>query len=292
MATNKQIRERIRELKKEFDALKKDKKKLLTLIDEAEVPEAVYNSNAIENSTLSLSDTEKILLDAESRVDALPREIYEAKNLALVSAYISEHAGSQDVGKELILHLHKLLLTGIDNSIAGRFRGPGEYVRVGTHVAPAPEHVESMIDSLLVNYASDHETYGPDMVAQFHLEFEHIHPFLDGNGRIGRVLMNWQLARLGFPPIIVRDKEKKLYYAGFPAHRDKKNSKLMQKVLTLALSESLHKRITHLRGTNIVRLSDYAKQSGKSASALTNAARRQNIPAFREKGIWKIPSDA
>lgn len=291
MATNKQVRDRLRILKKEFDELKAGKEALLTVIDEAELPEAVYNSNAIENSTLTLSDTEKILLEAEASVDASPREIFEAKNLARVSEYIREKARMHDLDKETILLLHKMLITGIDDSIAGRFRAQHEYVRVGTHVAPPPEHVERMVDAALAEYASNHETYTPDEIARFHLEFEHIHPFCDGNGRIGRVLMNWQLTRLGYPPIIIRDKEKHLYYAGFPVYRDKKDTKPMEKVLTLALVESLHKRIAYLRGAEIVRLSDYAKKAGKTSAALTNAARRQNIPAFREKGVWKIVAD-
>ena len=292
MATSKQVRESIRTLKKEFDERRVGKDTLLAVIDEAELPEAVYNSNAIENSTLSLSDTEKILLEAEALIDASPREIFEAKNLARVSAYMREKAGTADADKATVLSLHKMLMTSIDDSIAGRFRHIGEYVRVGTHIAPAPEHVEKMVETALAEYASDHETYAHDKVARFHLEFEGVHPFCDGNGRIGRVLINWQLQRLGYPPIIIRNKEKHLYYQTFSAHRDRKNTKPMERVLTLALTESLHKRIAYIRGAEIIRLSDYAKRSKKSATALSNAARRQNIPAFREKGIWKIAADA
>ena len=62
----------------------------------------------------------------------------------------------------------------------------------------------------------------------------------------------------------------------------------MEKILALSLIESLHKRLTYLRGEKIVTLSEYSKTKTTSASALSNAARRQNIPAFREKGIWKI----
>lgn len=291
MATNKQIRDRLKLLKKEFDELRVGKDALLAVIDDAELPEAVYNSNAIENSTLTLSDTEKILLEAEASVDASPREIFEAKNLARVSGYMREHAKAHKLDKDTILALHKMLITGINDSIAGRFRGQYEYVRVGTHIAPAPEHIERMIEAALAEYASDHETYAPDKVARFHLEFEHIHPFNDGNGRIGRVIMNWHLSELGYPPVIIRDKEKRLYYAGFPTYRDKKDTKPMEKVLTLALTESLHKRIAYLRGAEIVRLSDYAKKAKETAASLTNAARRQSIPSFREKGVWKIVAD-
>ena len=187
-----------------------------------------------------------------------------------------------------MLLLHKMLISGINDEIAGRFRERGEYVRVGTHIAPAPEHIHLMLESLISHYKSDHENYFTDKISRFHLEFETIHPFNDGNGRIGRVLINYQLAKLGFPPIIIRDKEKQIYYSSFAEYRDKKSSKIMEKVLALALTESLHKRITYLQGKEIVSISDYAKKEGRSAASVINAARRQTIPAFREKGIWKI----
>ena len=88
--------------------------------------------------------------------------------------------------------------------------------------------------------------------------------------------------------IIIRDREKKEYYESFADYRDDKNTKTMEKVASLALMEALHKRITYFKGDKIIRLSEFTKKHGKSAPAITNAARRQNIPAFREKGVWKI----
>lgn len=90
---------------------------------------------------------------------------------------------------------------------------------------------------------------------------------------------------------MVRNKEKRQYYETFGEYRDRKNTKPMEKILTLLITESLYKRIAYLRGAEIIRLSDYAKKVGKSGPALTNAARRQNIPAFRQKGVWKIAAD-
>lgn len=292
MATNKQVKDRVRALKERYERLRVGKESLLHMIDEAEVPEAVYNSNAIENSTLTLKETERILLEMEVSRDVSVREVFEAKNLARVVSYIREKASGVDVSKDAMLLLHRMLIGGINDSIAGRFRSRGEYVRVGTYLAPAPEQAESMLEAALSDYGSDHESYFGDRVARFHLAFERIHPFNDGNGRIGRVLMNWQLQRLGFPGIIVRDKEKADYYAAFRAFNDSNNTKPMEKVVMLALLESLHKRIAYLEGNTIIRLSEYAQTHAKSGSALANAARRQTIAAFREKGVWKISKSA
>lgn len=289
MATNNPTKKRIQALKAEYDALRKGKESLLVMVDEAEIPEAVYNSNAIENSTLTLKETEKILLDMEVSRDVSVREVFEAKNLARVVEYIRTKSQEIELNKEMILLLHQMLIGGIDDKIAGRFRAKGEYVRVGTHVAPAPEHVESMVDAMLLEYSSDLNSYFLDKIAKFHLDFETTHPFNDGNGRIGRAIINFQFQRLGFPRIIVRDREKKDYYQAFGDYREKKNTKTMEKILVLGLMESFHKRIAYFKGETIITLSDYSKKHKLSAPAVSNAARRQKIPAFREKGVWKIP---
>jgi Fic family protein len=257
------------------------------MIDEVEIPENVYNSNAIENSTLTLKETEKILLEMEIQRNVNLREVFEAKNLARVITYIRHKTSEKEIDKEIILLLHQMLIGGIDDNIAGRFRKKGEYVRVGTHIAPAPEHVELMIKRILDEYLSNLDVFFVDKIAKFHLDFETIHPFCDGNGRIGRVLMNYQFLRLGFPSVIIRNKEKKEYYKAFNDYRNDKNPKTMEKIIALALMESFHKRIAYLKGEKIITLSEYTKQHKKSASALLNAARRQNIPAFRERGVWK-----
>lgn len=291
MAITKPIKDRLTALKAEYDSLRKGKESLLVMIDEAEVPESVYNSNAIENSTLTLKETEKILLDMEVSRDVSLREVYEARNLARVIGYIRKKSQETEVNQEVILFLHKMLIGSIDEKIAGRFRKPGEYVRVGTYIAPGPEHVEKMMAAILLEYTSDLTNYFLDKIAKFHLDFETIHPFCDGNGRIGRVLICFQLQRLGFPMIIIRDREKRDYYESFSEYRDKKNTKKMERVISLGLMESFNKRITYLKGQKIITLSEYTKMHKLSAPAIINAARRQYIPAFREKGVWKIGED-
>lgn len=288
MATSNLLKKGLKTLKEEYDRAKIGKDALLKIIDEAEIPESVYNSNAIENSTLTLKETEKILLEMEVTRNVSVREVFEAKNLARVIEYIRTKSQEEELSKEMILLLHQMLIGNIDDKISGRFRAKNEYVRVGTHIAPAPEHIERLIEEILIEYSSSHERYFVDKIAKLHLDFETIHPFNDGNGRIGRIIINYHLQRLGFPCVIIRDKEKKIYYKGFIEYRNDKKTSVMEKVLSLALLESLHKRIAYLKGQNIVSLSDYEKKAGKSQSHLLNSARRQTIPAFRERGVWKI----
>lgn len=281
------VQQRIQLLKQEYDHLKLNKDSLLKLIDEAEIPESVYNSNAIENSTLTLKETEKILLEMKVSRNVSLREVFEAKNLARVMGYVKSKS-SAELTKEIILLLHQMLIGNIDDTIAGRFRKKGEYVRIGTFIAAAPEHIERTLEEALIEYSSDQMGYFIDKISKFHLEFETIHPFNDGNGRIGRLLINYQLYQLGFPGIIIRDKEKQIYYHSFIEYRDDKKTKTMEKILSLALMESLHKRIAYLIGDKIIEATEYAAKLGKPAPVILNAAKRQTIPAFREKGIWKI----
>lgn len=295
MSTSFSVQKRIEFLKREYDRLKIGKDSLLKIIDEAEIPEGVYNSNAIENSTLTLKETEKILLEVEVSRNVSLREVFEAKNLARVMEYICNervlsfgNRSQEELTKEMIILLHQMLIGNIDDKIAGNLRKKGEYVRVGSFIALAPEHIEQMLEEALIDYSSDQTTYFVDKISQFHLQFEIIHPFNDGNGRIGRVIINYQLYRLGFPGIIVRAKEKIVYYRSFVEYRDDKETKSMEKIISLAIMEALHKRIAYLKGNEIIEAAEFAVKQNKPVPVILNAAKRQTIPAFREKGVWKI----
>lgn len=286
----KKYQKKIKVLKQKFDLLKKDKESLLKILNEAEIPEAVYNSNAIENSTLTISETEQILLDLEISRNISLREIFEAKNLAQVTNYIYKNRKELKINIETILLLHKMLMLNIKDDIAGKFRQDGEYVRVGKYIAPDPKKIEVLINELLNNFQnSDKDILSG--ISEFHLFFEKIHPFIDGNGRIGRVLINLMLLKNGFPPIIIRNSEKQYYYDTFKVYdKDEKEKALknFSKIIYLQLSESLHKRIAYLKGEEIITLADFSKSRKESKNSLFNKAKRQTILAFREKGVWKV----
>jgi len=285
------MRNHIRDIARLFEEFQKKrigKESLLDMLDEAEMPERVYNSNAIENSTLSLPETEKILLQMEAGKKFTLREIFEAKNLALVYGYIKKKINELSLSKDSILLLHKMLLTNIRDEVAGRFRKKEELVRVGTHIAIPGEFIEERMNEIIVRFNSEMETPYIHKIARFHAEFENIHPFLDGNGRIGRVINNLLLLKFSFPTMIIRNKEKDTYYQALRSYDASHTIKPISRIFEIALLESLHKRITYLDGIYIALLSEYAKKQSRSFHSLLNSARRQTIPAFREKGVWKI----
>ena len=267
------------------------KSALIQLINEAEVAEQVYNSNAIENSTLTLEETEKILLQIDLDRYITEREIFEAKNLARVVAYIDKKAKEQELTLGLILTLHEMLISNIRDDIAGRFRKENEYVRVGSHIAPAPQEVVDRLEKMLVEYnASSHENV-IKRIARLHLNFEYIHPFIDGNGRIGRVINNYLLIREGFVPINIKFIDRRKYYDAFNEFDLGQKTTIMEEMVGKALTNSYYKRLAYLEGKEIITLSDFAKENKISHSNLINKAVRQTIEAFLEKNVWKIGVD-
>ena len=267
--------QKISELFAQFQLKSKEQESLLTMVDDTEIVERVYNSNAIENSTLTLPETEKILIQLEINRCVSLREVFEAKNLALVYSYIKKTAPKQSLNIEMILLLHKMLLTNIRDEVIGL----------------PPEFIVERIQEILINYNSRIDIPFIHRIAMLHVEFESIHPFIDGNGRIGRVINNYLLTREGFPPIIVRNKEKETYYKAIRSYDDSQNFKPMIRVVELVALESLHKRLAYLNGLEIIPLAKYAENNQSNQSSfhsLLNSARRQTIPAFREKGVWKI----
>src|SRR3990167_8237025 len=110
MSLNNTHKQYLEDRKEQFDREKLDKSNLLDLLDEAELSESVYNSNAIENSTLTLPETEKILLEMEASKDLNLREVYEAQNLARITKYIHEKAIAVELHEKTITLLHQMLI--------------------------------------------------------------------------------------------------------------------------------------------------------------------------------------
>ena len=288
---NQITKDRIKTLSDQYIKLAKNNPEAVRKIAMAEIPEMVYNSNAIENSTLTLKDTEDILLRDSIKKDHDVREIYEAKNLAKITETLLNNF-NQSLTIDLILNLHKKLLTGIKDDWAGRFRSGKEWVRIGGHVGANPDFVELLADELVADYNKQDDSYFLDKIAHFHTEFENIHPFNDGNGRLGRVLINQQLMVLGLPPVIIQNKSKRTsYYPVFDSYITTGKFDDFTELLVSLLIESLYKRNTLLSASKTITVSAWAKANDVAGNIAINKAIRGTIPAFRMREKWMIDAD-
>lgn len=288
MARKPQIFSIIQSLRDRYYRALPGKEALIKMITETEIPEQVYNSNAIENSTLTLEETEKILLQIDLDRFVSEREIFEAKNLARVVAYTETKAKEAEISLSLILFLHKMLIGNIREDIAGRFRQGDEWVRVGTHIGANPKDVKQLLADMFTEYYVAANEHIVRRVARLHLTFENIHPFCDGNGRIGRVLNNYTLIREGYVPINIAFVNRARYYDAFKEFEDAGRTGVMEEIIGRALTSSYYKRLAYLESKRIITLAQYAKNAKQSHPNLINKAHRQTIPAFMEKGVWKI----
>ena len=288
MANKLKVYKKIQELRERYYKAIVGKDSLLKVLAEAEVSDQVYNSNAIENSTLTLEETDKILLQIKLDRYITEREIFEAKNLARVVAYIETKSKENELNFDIILSLHKMLISNIRDDIAGRFRKEDEWVRVGDYVAPNPREVEERLQKILTEYNSNTAESIIKRIAKFHLGFEYVHPFCDGNGRIGRVLNNYLLMRGGYVSINIKFIDRAMYYDAFREFQTKSGIKIMETIVAKALTNSYHRRLAYLENKTIINLSDYARKSSFSHANLINKAKRQTIESFWEKGVWKI----
>jgi Fic family protein len=288
MSNTKKIHSQIMGLRERYYKSATHKQALVQLMAEAEIAEHVYNSNAIENSTLNLEETEKILLQMDLERFISERELFEAKNLARVTEYIAQIAPARPLNMHMILLLHKMLILNIRDDIAGRFRQGNEFVKVANHIAPAPREIEPNLNEMLGEFNASPHLPIAQRIAKLHVKFEVTHPFIDGNGRIGRALNNYLLIREGYVPINIKYINRAQYYDAFAQFERKGELSLMEDIVGAALCNSYHKRLAYLEEKKIISLNDYAKQNGLSHSNLINKATRQTIEAFLERGVWKI----
>ena len=170
----------------------------------------IYHSNRIEGSTLSYAETYAIVFNDNSfKISAEPREIYEAINLKYALSYLLEHC-DEPLSQDFIKHIGIQINHNI-NEIDGYRRVP-VFIQGAQHIPPAPGMVPNLMMQFIYNY--EHTVFSSpyERAAQAHIEFERIHPFSDGNGRTGRILINYEMLRNDLPPIVIPTERRTEYF--------------------------------------------------------------------------------
>jgi Fic family protein len=153
------------------------------------------------------------------------------------------------------------------------------------------KEVTNRLEKMLAEYNAASHANIIKRIARLHLTFEYIHPFIDGNGRIGRVINNYLLIREGFVPINIKFIDREKYYEAFKEFDDRGATTVMEEITGRALTNSYYKRLAYLEGKKIITLAEYSKNRKLSHSNLINKANRQTIEAYLEKNVWKIGVD-
>ena len=166
-----------------------------------------YNTNAIEGSTITLEEAREIIHDKIAPNKPL-RDVRETETHSKVFLKMLEK--KEKITNKLLLRWHKDIFGETKPDIAGQYRG--YLVRVGLYLAPDWEKVKKMMNELIKFIKNNKELNPIELSARAHYKFEKIHPFGDGNGRIGRLLMNHILWHSGYPMIIIEYKKRKSYY--------------------------------------------------------------------------------
>ena len=176
------------------------------------VTRSTYHSNAIEGSTLTYAETYAILYNDNSfKIEGKePREIYEAINHKEALNMVFENLQEK---REFDERFIKKLNETINNNIkeTSGFRKVQVFIQGSDHIPPEPEKVPNLMNYYIYNYNNDIEDIFLK-IAKYHIEFEKIHPFEDGNGRTGRLLLNYELLKNDLPPVVISKDERVKYF--------------------------------------------------------------------------------
>jgi len=172
-----------------------------------------YNSNAIEGNTLTLQET-KVALEGITIGGKTMREHFEAINHKEAILYVESLVQEkQPLSEWEIKSIHSLVLKNIDDTNAGKYRTMNVLISGASHRPPDHLSVGDKMSAFMQWYTHESQTLHPiERAARIHVDFVGIHPFVDGNGRTSRLLMNLELMKSGFPPVVIKVENRLEYY--------------------------------------------------------------------------------
>ena len=215
--------------KKELDNRRPLTEGEIKRLNEEFTVEYTYNSNAIEGNTLTLRETDLVLRGLT--IDRKPlKDHMEAVGHKEAFEFVSELVKQNEpLSERIIKQIHFLVLVG-NKDDRGVYRKVPVRIMGAKHEPVQPYMIEPKMEELLKSFMEGKE-HIITKLARFHIEFEGIHPFIDGNGRTGRLLVNLELMKAGYPPIDIKFTDRMEYYKAFDEYHEKNNLSAMEKLL-------------------------------------------------------------
>lgn len=223
--------------KKELDSKRPLTEGEIERLNEEFIVEYTYNSNAIEGNTLTLRETDLVLRGLT--IDKKPlKDHMEAVGHKEAFEFLRELVKDNvPISENIIKQIHYLVL-------ADKKEDRGVYRKVPVHIMGAkcepvqPYLIKSKMEQLLKEFEKSDE-HIVTKLARFHIEFENIHPFIDGNGRTGRLLVNLELMKAGYPPIDIKFTDRMAYYNAFDEYHVNHNLSAMENLFAVYINSRL-----------------------------------------------------
>lgn len=214
-------------------------------LNEEFIVEYTYNSNAIEGNSLTLRETDLVLRGLT--IDRKPlKDHMEAVGHKEAFDYVRELvARNIPISERVIKDIHYLVLADKKDD-RGVYRRVPVRIMGAQHEPVQPYLIETRMEQLLQDYVGSTE-HIVTKLARFHIEFEGIHPFIDGNGRTGRLLVNLELMKAGFPPIDIKFRDRMAYYDAFDAYHVKHDLSTMENLFAGYVNARLDKYLKILQ---------------------------------------------
>ena len=214
-------------------------------LNEEFIVEYTYNSNAIEGNTLTLRETDLVLRGLT--IDKKPlKDHMEAVGHKEAFDYVRELVKNNiPLSENIIKKIHFLVLADKKDD-RGVYRRVPVRIMGAAHEPVQPYLIQPKMEQLLIDFKNSNE-HIVTKLARFHIEFEAIHPFIDGNGRTGRLLVNLELMKAGYPPIDIKYMDRLAYYNAFDEYHVKHNLSVMEKLLAKYINERLDKYLKILQ---------------------------------------------
>ena len=204
--------------------------------------EWTYHSNAIEGNTLTINET-KVVLEGITVGGKTLREHLEVINhREAIVRYVEEIVHKEESLSEWqIKNLHRLVLKGIDDAYAGVYRDQQVFISGASHVPPTPYLIKEQMEQMMEWYQAEAIFLHPvERGAMLHAIFVGIHPFIDGNGHTARLLLNLELMKEGFPPVIIKVANRLEYYDALDKAHTSKNYNDFTKLVATEVEDSLN----------------------------------------------------
>jgi len=240
-------------LKAELGSLRQEQGVHVSKVDEHFALRYTYESNKIEGNTLTLSETMMVIKEGITISGKSVNEHLEAINHSEAIELMYDFVGRKVAFTEyLMLQFHGLILRGIDRSNAGRYRNVNVRILGAEHIPPEPYLISKLMEDYFLFYQSSHRRLHPVLLAaEMHERLVTIHPFIDGNGRTSRLVMNLILQMHGYPLAILKgDHTSRLsYFRALEAVQVDGNPESFYSLIIDAVTRTLEERIDLLRTT-------------------------------------------